>query len=125
MSKSIKKEQKMARSEIITKRKVANAIDGSCGIIQRVVDKIGCNYVTIWRKLNKHPELRAMLELEKEKVLDMAENALLTKIKDLDTTSILFFLKTQGKKRGYIERQEQHIEINKVPDLNFNIKGKE
>lgn len=42
----------------------------------------------------------------------MAENKLATKISDGDTTCLIFFLKTQGKKRGYIERQELDADVN-------------
>jgi len=34
------------------------------------------------------------------------ESKLYSKALAGDTTSMIFFLKTQGKKRGYIERQE-------------------
>jgi hypothetical protein len=39
-------------------------------------------------------------------LLDLAENKIAQKIAEGDTACIIFFLKTQGKKRGYIERQE-------------------
>ena len=41
-----------------------------------------------------------------ESLIDLAESKLVENIKDNDNTSIIFFLKTKGKKRGYIEKQE-------------------
>lgn len=41
--------------------------------------------------------------------LDFAESQLHKQIQDGNTTATIFLLKTKGKKRGYIERQEiQH-----------------
>ena len=49
---------------------------------------------------------------------DLAENRLLEKINDYDTTSIIFFLKTKGRKRGYQEKQE--LELTKpISEINF------
>jgi hypothetical protein len=42
----------------------------------------------------------------REEKLDYIENALLKKIGEGDTTSIIFALKTLGKSRGYVERRE-------------------
>lgn len=111
----------MARRENLTKKKMINAIIGSGGIISVIANRAGCKYHTVFDKIEKYPELRDYIEKEKEKVLDVAESALIQKIKNGDNTAILFYLKTQGKKRGYIERMEQNIEINKVPELKLNI----
>ena len=54
-----------------------------------------------------------------ESLLDLAENRLLEKIDKYDTTSIIFFLKTKGRKRGYQEKQE--IELQKpISEINFD-----
>jgi hypothetical protein len=48
--------------------------------------------------------------------LDFAESQLYKQIKDGSTTATIFYLKTKGKQRGYVERQQ--IDINKgQPDL--------
>ena len=46
-----------------------------------------------------------MLEID-ERSLDMAETKLLGAVRDGKTTELLFYLRTKGKRRGYVERQE-------------------
>ena len=44
--------------------------------------------------------------------LDFAESKLDQNINNGDTTAIIFLLKTLGKERGYVERQETKIEVD-------------
>jgi len=61
---------------------------------------------TFYRHMNEDPEFRTQIDEAFEAVLDNVESKLLSKINEGDTTSLIFFLKTKGKKRGYVERQE-------------------
>ena len=46
------------------------------------------------------------VESSREKMIDNVESALYSQALAGNTTAMIFFLKTQGKKRGYVERQE-------------------
>jgi hypothetical protein len=63
---------------------------------------------TYYNWLEKDAEFKAAIEALKpdEIFLDFCENALQKKIGKGDTTAIIFALKTKGKNRGYVERQE-------------------
>jgi hypothetical protein len=61
---------------------------------------------TFYDWLENDPEFKKETEEIPEMVVDFAEDALLKKIKSGDTIATIFYLKTKGKKRGYIEKQE-------------------
>jgi len=44
--------------------------------------------------------------------LDFAESQLHTQMKDGSTSATIFYLKTKGKKRGYVERSELDVTSN-------------
>jgi len=70
-------------------------------------------------------------EAYKEKVesvgdiaLDFAESELFKQIKEGNITGVIFFLKTKGKKRGYIERSEfDHTTKGEKINVSINIAG--
>ena len=44
---------------------------------------------------------------QKEAILDFAESKLKQEINDGNITAIIFFLKTKGKIRGYVEKEQE------------------
>ena len=50
--------------------------------------------------------MKAVYDEERETLIDFAENQLFQQVKDGNITAIIFTLKTIGKSRGYVERQE-------------------
>jgi len=56
--------------------------------------------------MESKPTLKVVLADAREKMIDNVESKLYSKALDGDTTAMIFFLKTQGKGRGYVERQE-------------------
>ena len=62
----------------------------------------------------------AFVEVE-ESLIDYTESKLFELIKEKNPTAIIFYLKTKGKKRGYVERSE--FEHNLREGINVNIKS--
>lgn len=66
----------------------------------------------------KDKQFAGKVDEVREGLLDFAEHQLLSNIRDGKTAEILFYLKTKGKGRGYIERQE----VDTVGDKMFEVK---
>jgi hypothetical protein len=56
--------------------------------------------------MENDPEYKKAVDDLQNVALDYAESKLHSQIKKENATAIIFYLKTKGKKRGYIERQE-------------------
>jgi hypothetical protein len=59
----------------------------------------------LYSYINAHPTVKEALEDIREAALDRAETMLQARMAESDTL-LIFFLKTQGHKRGYTERHE-------------------
>ena len=89
-----------------TAQRIIDAIRESNGLLTLAAKRAGLGYTTVWRYTQDYPSVAQAVMEAKEKMLDFTESKLYEKIKEGDNAAIIFFLKTQGKKRGYIERQE-------------------
>jgi len=89
-----------------TAQRIIKALRESNGLLTMAASKSGIGYRTICRYVAEFPSVKEAYHESKERMLDFAEGKLYSKIKDGDNTCIIFYLKTQGKSRGYIERQE-------------------
>ena len=72
---------------------------------------------------DKDPDFRQRLaEIEPEEImLDFGEHKLMERIAKGDTLATMFLLKTKGKRRGYIERQEVAHEGDVVKQITVNV----
>lgn len=89
-----------------TAARVIKAVKESSGLLTVAAQISGLGYRTVCRYVAEYPSCQAAVREAKEKMLDFAEGKLVGKIKAGDDTAIIFYLKTQGKARGYVERQE-------------------
>ena len=90
----------------ITTDALIKLIDDTSGNLSVVARALNVNRSTVYRFIENHPTCKVALDEAREKMIDNVESKLYSKALDGDTTSMIFFLKTQGKHRGYVERQE-------------------
>lgn len=82
------------------------AIVEAHGLLSIAANRLGVTVRTLYNYVEKYPEVKETLGRARESMLDFAEGKLFRQIQNDNLTAIIFFLKTQGKKRGYIERNE-------------------
>lgn len=81
-------------------------VDKYKGNIAAIARHFGVTRQTIYNKINTSQTLNDAIQDAREGMIDNAESMLYRQIGEGNTTAIIFFLKTQGKGRGYVERQE-------------------
>lgn len=67
---------------------------------------LGVSRTAIYDAAKKFKSVQQALDDSREAMTDFAEGQLYANIRKGDVASIIFYLKTQGKARGYVERQE-------------------
>lgn len=110
-----KKTPKVEIPAVITTASVVEALYQAGGVQSHAAKLLGMSKEAIWNRVNRSPRLQEAVREAKEITLDLAETELMKKIKAGHIAAIIFYLKCQGKDRGYIEKQEL--------DVNANIKG--
>lgn len=93
----------------LKKAEMIKALEQSLGVVTTACKKVGINRQTHYNWYYKDEEYKRACDDLKDVTLDFAENHLHKAIQEGNITAIIFLLKTLGKKRGYVERQEiQH-----------------
>ena len=86
-----------------------SAIVEAEGNLTQAAKILGCSRTTVHKYINDYATVKQAYHDINEQTLDFVEDQLMTQIKRGNITAIIFFLKTKGKHRGYVERQEfQH-----------------
>jgi hypothetical protein len=96
----------MNKQNVTLKKAMLEALEKTLGIVSTAANIVGITRKTHYDWLNKDPEYaKSVSELE-NLALDYAESKLFKNIEKEKEASVFFYLKTKGKKRGYVERQE-------------------
>jgi hypothetical protein len=90
----------------LKKQAMIEALEKSLGVVTAACKQVGIDRTTHYRWMEDDNDYKDAVNSITDIALDFAESRLHSRIKDGDTTSIIFYLKTKGKKRGYVERQE-------------------
>lgn len=90
-------------------QKMITAIKKANGKVSLAAKSLRCSRQTIMNYAAEHPEVRDAINDARELTLDIAEDKLFKAINKGHAWAICFYLKTQGKDRGYVERYEAKI----------------
>lgn len=91
---------------IDNKRKMLEALEKSLGIVSTAARMVNIARNTHYEWMKNDEAYKEAVDMINEGVIDFAESKLHNLIDKGDTAATIFYMKTKGKKRGYIERQE-------------------
>ena len=100
----------------IRKKAFLDALEKSLGVVTIACRQIGLHRSTFYDWMRDDPEFKSLVDDLNEVTLDFAESELHKQIRDGSTAATIFYLKTKGKKRGYIERSDINMTTN-APDF--------
>lgn len=76
------------------------------GLIAPAARQIGCSEECIRKRARRSSVVRQAILDGRERLLDLAEEKLVAAIERQEPWAVSLVLKTLGKERGYVERQE-------------------
>ena len=107
-----KKDMMLEKTED-NKNKMLKALGEYYGIVTTSCQSVGISRITHYRWLEEDEEYKSKVQDIKNAAIDFVESKLFDCIKGEKETSIIFYLKTIGKSRGYVPRQEIDTGDNK------------
>ena len=98
----------MAKTNKIQQKKKAliEALEKTLGIVTTACKIVSIDRSTFYKYVNEDEDFAKAVKDVENITFDFVESQLHKQIKDNNTSSTIFYLKTKGKKRGYVERQE-------------------
>ncbi len=90
----------------ISAEQAVEEIKGSGGYVTVVAGRLNVSRQHVYTLIKKYKTVADAIQDEREKQKDYAEGKLQEQIKAGNMTAIIFYLKTQAKARGYVERVE-------------------
>jgi hypothetical protein len=91
------------------KKALLAALEKSLGVVTTACRAAGINRDTHYRWLKEDPEYAEQVASLADMALDFGESQLHKLMQDGSAAAVIFFLKTKGKGRGYVEGSELKV----------------
>jgi len=101
----------------INKKAMIIALEKSLGIVTPACKNVGISRDTHYRWMREDKDYSEAVDSMTDVAIDFAESQLHKQIKNGTPASTIFYLKTKGKKRGYVEKQEMEHNIQSVTGI--------
>ena len=89
------------------------ALERSLGVVSPAAEAANDDRKSHYNWLKNDPEYKAAVDSINEKAIDFAESALHKLISSGNPAATIFYCKTKGRNRGYVERQEVEVSAPK------------
>lgn len=90
----------------VPNERLAEELRASRGMVATAARNLGLSRACVNLRIHNSPALQEVLKDARELVTDRAESKLFEMIEAGEAWAVCFYLKTRGKDRGYVERQE-------------------
>lgn len=107
-----KEEGRVGHPELFDFDFIAQAIESCHGNVFATAKKLNTSRRTIYNYLERYPELEKVRNEARDGFLDKAESILYRKVEEGETTPLIFYLKTQGRHRGWSQSRQVEIKGN-------------
>jgi len=97
------------------KRAHITALEKTLGIVTQACKISGVSRSQHYEWVNTDSNYKDAVSMVEEMAIDFAESKLHKNIEKGKETSIIFYLKTKAKKRGYVERKEIDAPVDNTP----------
>ena len=116
---ALREDDSLTELDIKDPKKVAmiQALTKALGVVKMACESVGISRQTHYNWLKQDEAYKAACDNLPEIVLDFAEHHLHKLISQGNPAATIFILKTKGKGRGYVERQE--IEVAEKKQLSW------
>lgn len=85
---------------------IIEALEASGGYVTQAAHLLNISFQGLYKRINGNKRIREKLDEIRNRYLDLAESKVVSAINNNQPWAICFYLKCQGKHRGWVERQE-------------------
>jgi len=101
---------KKRRRRTLTNAVIATALDECLGNISHASEVLQCDRTTLSKRINDDPELLAAKQDGINRIVDIAKDTLVDKVRAGDVTATIFTLKTLGRDQGFVESPRTFVQ---------------
>jgi hypothetical protein len=100
---------KKARKSKLNSEHIAASLTRTKGNVYLSAKELGVSRSALLAQIYQNKHLQQILEDERQGMVDIAESKMLQAIMDKQGWAIIYTLKTQGKKRGWSDKEEKQV----------------
>ena len=101
------------------KEQLLKALEKTLGVVTSACRSVGVSRDFFYDHYHNDPEFKKRVDDIENIALDYAETQLHKQIGEGEVSATIFYLKTKGKKRGYVERTEQDVNVTQPVQINL------